>query len=396
MKSLFTILLVFISLFVNSQPIKVAGIKPTIAIDDAVSFTGFNNVYALGDSYTNPGLGATAPTLSNMWLQKALDVMTGRTLSNYADIGTGYQTSLHESLENLPGEDNTEGGFILCGINDVNLRGSAANNLSTCYERFLSIIINHFLGTAATAGSGTYTQPGQWNRNYEPPFGKAAYITDPTYGAAIANSNYPTSGELSYSFSGSHVVLGYYSSNSYAAGGVVLGTFDVYIDDVFVETIDSHESNSVSYPGWEVFGEYNPRTRLYTGLSTGAHTIKIRVTDVRAAGIIIDYFGLLCNPNNAAPLVVMSAPKIANYNQGGSYVNGSDAAVDAYNSEIFSVITLIKSLGRYPIAFGLTNSTTPASMAIDTGADFDPDGIHMDQSGHDKLRDRVLSKISSY
>lgn len=182
---------------------------------------------------------------------------------------------------------------------------------------------------------------------------------------------------------GTTAYLGYIRA---AASG---GTFSVSIDGVSYGTYSTGVTTPTRQDGDT--GQYGAYLLRFPGLTYGDHTILVTVTSATNASnaVYIDWFG-----GNGVPEYTDSHPVYVGncLRASDTYYSGhspaSDAAVTLYNNVINDAIS---SLTRDGLNVCLVDVVT----SQDRAADLDADGLHPNNTGHQKLSDLFETAMSS-
>lgn len=358
-----------------------------------IDFSTVTDIYAYGDSYTNPGLQATGggTPAANSYIPKLLAII-GKGVTNRGATGTGIWTAYNAHLNNdvFP---RVRGVLCMTGLNDTNRNGSGSTFVDFWKEQMRTMIYANMI-TSGTPGSdltlaggwfGHETAGAGYNKAHQFGAGKKPILIQ----TAAANS-------ATYAFSGKdHVIFQYMISTDSLPAYTWLGTIQVKIDGVVVENINCHVTQGQSFPGWENGNtNYLWRAKMYTGLSLGAHTISFHCTAVNSGGVNVDYVGHLgTDKTDTSPLLLGHVTYITNYAQAAPYNVGSDAAADAVNAATDAVIAEVKAVRpAVPILAVKTNTDPPL---LNSG-DYHADGLHWNDNGHDKGKQKFLNRISAY
>lgn len=361
--------------------------------NQAISFEDVTDIIAFGDSYTNPGLQATPVGSPSANAYISLLVATiGKGVTNRANTGTGILTAQYESITNDV-QPRVAGITCMTGLNDTNRNGGGATFIDYWGEWYKSFLTSNLVASGKAASDLTatswfnYANSG-YNKAHQFGVGKQTKGTQTLYSGTQ---------ELSYTFNDDHVIMQYLVSRPALNPATYLDTMQIRIDGVLVDTINCQLAESQDIPGWEVFSGYLIRCKIYSGLSNGSHTITVRRTansGGAGAGVFIDYFGHLgTDTSDTKPLLLGDVTYITNYAQTAPYNNGSQAAADAANTKIQELVDEILAIRpNLPIAIQHTNTDAPA---LDSG-DYNADGLHWNNSGHNKGYQKFLAKISAY
>lgn len=352
-------------------------IEDDIVIPDSVYFVG-STWDAFGDSYTQ-GVGASPS--SNKYIT-LLETNLGMTANNFGTSGAGImdvQFHMYQDIDTLDRLPVT----LLIGFNDY-LKSSDGSKTQTMFSpAFRAAIFNHLLNKVVPANDVNITTTGSWS-NFD-------LSTSYPQKSKRLNSG---AGRLSVASSaGDSKEWGFEGPN---CGFFFLGTHNtdygrlkVEIDGVSVDTVD--QSNVAD--NQTVFANSAGRTEdiisaaaVYTGLSSGSHTIKVTLLD--NANTNVDAFGTMALPGDAQSMVVGSIQKLqsAGYTAMSASFPKNNSGVDATNLIIQAVVNEFRTLG-YPVVYVDVNSFTNPAVDIDT------DNVHWDNSGHLAGKNAFRSKI---
>lgn len=356
-------------------------IEDDIVVLDSVFFSG-STWDAFGDSYTY-GVGASPS--SNKYIS-LLETALSMTANNVGESGTGIMDVQFKMYRDFAafGQSNRRSTTMLIGFNDY-LKSSSGSATQAMFPwAFRAAIFNHFLDTAIASNDGGLTTTGSWSTfdlsaSYPQ---KSKYLLSGT-GRLSLSSN--PGDYKSYTFNGDNV--GFFFFGNQAVGAY--GRLKVEIDGIAVDTVD--ESNIAD--NQTVFANSASRTEdiincavVYTGLTSGSHTIKLTLLD--ALNTNIDAFGIMADPTTCKSMVVGSIQKLLS--AGYTAMSGSnpknDAGVDATNLIIQDVVNEFRLLG-YPVVFNDLNAYTSPST------DLDVDNIHPNNTGHLHIKNSFRAKI---
>lgn len=332
------------------------------------------SIASFGDSYT-VGTGATNSSYAyiNIFANR-LDA----TVSNQGASGGGVVEMFKRSI-NVLSANNSIPITALAGFNDAIRGGSDIRELEKIKGGYLAFLANVFLTTSIPASSESVTQTGTWvalNGSTNFPL-KAETIS----GTGLSNSS--IGAKLSYTFSGSSLVVGYVSNDA-TDTGFQMASFNIVIDGVAMGTYTGNNKTlGVVDSFWS--NDYAPNAEVFTNLGTGSHTVEVINNDGNA--LYIDYFGTLLPPSQCANVLIGTIPKIDSAGYAGRPYSPSDITTDSCSSYIVEA-TKIFINGGYPVSL------------IDVNRYYNSDGIavdnvHPNDIGHGQLATAFISKIAT-
>ena len=349
----------------------------SIRFTNTVIYPTPDSLFAMGDSYTNPG--SNASPFDSSYIDR-YRVGLGLVLDNQATSGRGawLATSNANANEN-PG--HTKMATFLAGFNDMRRGGNDARTYNKVINALKNIFINHYLSGYQSAGNGAnVTRYGTWTTTYP-----ASTIG----GKSVSLGAYTTvlNDSIVYSFTNDNVavtvILGDGTTEVYS------NSIEIYIDGVLQNTFSALYGTDAISDGSDG-NTRQPGGFIYSGLSYGAHKIKL-INKQTSKLMIIDYFGHLVSLNNAYPFVIFHAPKIDATGYATAPANASNTIIDNLNTKIDSLVATFPS--GYPVYVAPTNSyftNTTASGDLDAA-----DHIHPTNQGHRHIYDAAVSVYSS-
>lgn len=348
-------------------------------------------ILAGGDSYT---AGTGASPISNSWINLlATDFSVTATNVAIGGRGTERMCQILNQDATLP-NNSTKMLALLIGLNDQGRNGGPIKTRNKVWMGHRSIIFNQFKKSTVAAGSASVTRTGTWTA-YAANVAAGKY-TNAANGAVSTVTNGATA---SYTFSGeTNVVL---QAIAVDGVGATYGTINIKIDGVTQSIPSSDETTQLfcNLNGWydgvadpDLTNIIGPIMFVFTGLSTGSHTILVTTTNTST--VPLDFFGHLNAPASCAPALIglqTYLPALGYSTYAGNL--GSTAGADAVNAKLISEVFYWANLG-YPIAYidsnPLTNITT----------DMDPDHVHRNNAGHLHIKQSfkalITAKFPSY
>lgn len=331
----------------------------SINYSSVATFATPTALLGVGDSYI---AGFRPCTPDTIFFDRLTDIWNLSPL-NYGVSSTGIwrADSVHNFRVN-PG--HTDLSFVWAGFNDIR-RGGINND--TTYRKIIwglkSIISNHFLKSyiAGGATSGSLTRYGSWT---------TTYTCAAVGGKSSNNGGYTNTinDSLVYNFIDSTVVLSMIGGDGHTAG-YDMGSFQIFIDGVSQGTFNGLVADGIS----DGFNDNarSPFTFIFTGLSLGAHSLK--VVNTQSHYVVVDYVGHLKDKTLSTPLLISHAP----YNNLAGFAvspnKGSVAAMLKLNNQIDSMLAVT--------AIGWPIYTLKTNNCLDTLTGICTDNIHPNNTG---------------
>lgn len=367
----------------------------TTELFEMLDFSGVTDLHAFGDSYTHPGLQASGggTPAANSYIAKLITT-TGKAATNRGETGTGIMSAMyrHAQLEAAGAIPRDYAVTAMTGLNDVNRYGNDALFYTFWKEQYKAFVASNMIVSGIAASDATTTAGSWFNSDGGVGSGRLLGVGKSSILTQTLNSI------KSYTFNDDHVVFSFLISNQDTAPSFTWeGTLEIRIDGNVVDTIDCNPLGLTNFPAWEPFPFFE-RVKIYSGLSVGSHTITVKmIANPSGNGNHINYFGHFgTDDTDTKPMLLGHITYIPNYSQGAPYVNGSDAVVDDLNGFIDDVVDEIKTIRpNLPLTVVKTNIDTPALVYTGT-TDFNADGLHWNDSGHDKGYQKFLSRISAF
>lgn len=181
------------------------------------------------------------------------------------------------------------------------------------------------------------------------------------YGSTAAGS------KATFSFSGDSVTLGFLRQYGNS------GTFRVSIDGV---------GKGVFAIGGDVRtllgSAFGPMALTFSGLGSGSHSVSIEVVTADASNVVFFHWFSAMVPK--CKVAITNIPHAVAYTYGGS-----DANVDAYNSDLSGLVSALASLGLDVSLVDVASILTDADFA---------DNVHPNDQGHAKIAELIQYSLS--
>ncbi len=406
MKRIILSILLFFSLVSNGQvitlmantrhPVAYQAPPPAVYLPRQVSFTGYSDtMYAFGDSRTDPAF--TVSGVSYNYIERFSDTL-GIKIANHGSSGQGVSWMIQKLYDHADSARSNNPVTVWTGYNNVRYIGYSNRLMNKLKNSYLAVLANQFCDTMEYGGN--LTTAGLWNslthsigvhfKSYYASGGakKGAYTTY-TYGA--------NGSQLSWNFSGTAVVVGAVGQDTvnkqpYEA---VLGRWVVLIDDVVKDTILPYEQTEGLRPNYEADQTYFTLIKIYYGLSSGAHTLKLRPIDAGKPHFM-DWVGTLRAPAQVPPVVFMKEmyQSAAGYVADPTFDAGTNAYMDSASAAMLWAIDQVKSVDT---AYQQKMTRVDPNSVIDTNGTthFVADLIHLNNVGNDSVA-RYLRRWVSF
>lgn len=330
-------------------------------------------IAAVGDSYT---IGSAAsPILDSAYIYR-LGTYYRIPVINYAVSGTGSITSTYQHFLNInyPNQYLTSAMF---GLNNLRFGGGGRKTINKIINGYKDVFCNHFSKTFYPASHSSITRSGSWTINWQSSSG----------GGKGGNSGAFTTGlndYIQFPFIDStvwfSVITGDGSGSIYTSP-----TIEVYIDGLLNETINLNlQTDGVADGSFD--GKLIPLVRYYTGLSFGAHTIRV-VNKTAGQYLLFDGFGTLVDRNNANTYVMFHVPKLNPTGYATVPNNANAIMTDTVNVKIDSLYATFPSW--YPVRVAKVNNY------FDPHAGMSADSIHPNNLGHRQITNSAIASVGT-
>ena len=325
------------------------------------------NVYTYGDSIAAGNLASTAANrFANQVATAKSWTLTNNGISGAQILGmvdTIYAKTVAQTDKFIP----------LLGYNDMRYGGTDADALATFQNALYALAAWVALPSGNKFNARNLSEvsyAGTWDNN------------GTTYGGSMSRYATAIGSTATFTLTGPVAYVGL-TRTSYANGA---GT--VTVDGVLKASFSA--TGLVESAAGREWGPFLVRL---TGLGDGAHTIVVEQTGgVGLEHIYLDWAG--------SPLGAADATGPDVYIGNCLYMNatgyaispnaGSDAAVDAYNAAIQTVVTNLRADGLRVALADANSYYNPA-----TAGDTDADNIHPTNQGHTKIANAFLAAISA-
>jgi lysophospholipase L1-like esterase len=302
-------------------------------------------LYLFGDSITY-GVGASVASKAYAYL---LAIALSGTSGNSAISGAMVpDQATYVYNANITSGDTVT---IMLGTNDERIYGTNTAKQEFFKNGLAALAVRASSNTTNAIAGGTYT--GTW-------YNTVAY--------GVGKHSNVNGSKLTFSVSGPVVYIGYIKQINNG------GQFTVKVDGVLKGTYDCIGNGITTAKGLA----YGPQLLRIAGLANTTHTVEIEVVSPTATAnrVYIDWWGGVA-PRNAV--------YVANIPYATAYVSGgSDANVDAYNSEIASMANALGSDGVDVHLVDVNTSLSDSDMA---------DEYHPNDAGHQKINNKFLSAM---
>jgi lysophospholipase L1-like esterase len=320
---------------------------------------------AFGDSIT---AGSSATTLANQYPSK-IAAAKGWTLNNLGV--SGMRMNDPAMIDNMYAQVVTGGNYtLLSGVNDARTGGTnlvLADTFRGCLQAGIAWLA---IPDAYKVKAANATRAGTWATNGT--ISNSMDYTSTTNGSTITAK-----------VRGTTAYVGYIRS------AAPLGVFNVTIDGVDMGNVNTSYSTPTRQAG--DLGAYAQYLLRYPNLTPGEHTIVITVTSATGAGnaVYIDWFGGNGFHRDAmSPSVWVGNCLRASDAYYSANPPHSEASASLYNSMINEAIN---SLAKDGLQVCLVDVVDQQDRAADLAAD----GLHPNDTGHDKIAQLFLRKMSS-
>lgn len=328
-----------------------------------------NSPIALGDSFT---LGTGASVVEKCYVRR-LSAINNVTIQNQGIGGVGVWRECFQHFSVAAPSGNINPTTWLCGFNDV--RRSGDNN--STYEKIKgclkSVLVNTWLSSFSPASAVTNT--GSWF-DYSGAGGKCEALASGSARYSI------TSGDtLTYvSPKSSNIVIGVFNSDGTVENN---GRFTVTIDGVLVETFNPNgKTDGISDLAYN--NNITQNVLVYENLKDTTHTVVVTLLDAKTT--IIDYFGVMGEPNINPAVFVLDVPKMTATGYTVAPNNANDHVIDMAIAAQDEVISMFP---YRPVIKIKTNNY------FNLLTDVSVDNVHPNDSGHANIALAIQTAIKT-
>jgi hypothetical protein len=342
-----------------------------------ISLTGITGLVCFGDSYV---VGAPYASYALPGYVYQFAAQRGLSVENYSEGGSPLWAHVKAAHANLAPQ--RQAMAILAGsFHDMRRGGDRAKTCIKVEHLYRAWLANALLKDIQPASAGTITGfVRAWPDSVLQALG---FRSVPAGGYTLAGGLGCTA---TYSVNGSRIVIGYCIADGVTQ---MVGRFRVSIDGVVAAIIDpANKTDGLGYyPGG--YDQARIPAAAVFPVAAGTHTVLIEALDSQSAGpwSIIDYVGTLVEPADAAPIILLTPPRMtpAGYAlQSPQWSNGNDSLIE-FQGRILRAVAA--EFAGYPVAVVETNDFF--SLATDVFED----SAHPNMSGETHLKDALNSCI---
>lgn len=300
----------------------------------------------------------------------------GCTFTNYAVSSSQWFTAVEAAYTSISPK-NSNPSIVECGFNDVRAGGNTTKTIEQMKSEERAFLLNQFAASFVSASSGSVTKAGTW--------------TTPTL--AISKSSLALGGTIEQSIVSGSTLTWTFTGESFGIGSFSTDEVNQFSGD-FTISIDG--GASVTYTGKSKASgvpdgtgtPYNmqivPNAICFFNLGATSHTVVVTTNSTTATRV--DYFAVLKNPSYAAPVIMLSIPKM---NAAGYAITGnvSDAIMEIGTSAQFSVAAEFSVFGFPVFTYDINN-------VYNVATDVQVDNVHPNaQPGNQHWASGIISVI---
>lgn len=299
-------------------------------------------IYALGDSFSNPGYGATS---GHAYLQ-VLANQLGQSITNYG-INGGQTADQTANLCSIT-IGAADAGVVELGFNDMWYYGNDLNKIGYFRAGYQSILA--YLATPSKQLGKNTPSVGQW-------------VNTPSFGIGKKTTN--PGDTITFTVSGTTVYFGTIQFSG------IDGSYSVTIDGVSKGTFQTNA------PGMNTHLQMpcGQKVLRFAGLSSGSHSVLI-------TAISGNVFAEWCSGNTQANKPLVYALNITHCTAAGYAYDANtpinDTVHDTYNATISSAVQDLVSDGLNVVLVDDAALNIPSE-------DTYSDGVHPNDTGHCKI-----------
>lgn len=344
--------------------------RPSVLTPNGLRISANGDSYTVGTASTDFDDSSYIGRTSNHYNMPADNLA----VSGSGAINAGY---LHFVNVNYP---HTYMTTLMTGLNNLRISGGTDKNYRKIVNAYKNLFCNHFSKTFYPASNTTHvTRHGSWTTGWASNSGGGKGGVN---GAFTATAN----DSIKYNFNDStvwfSVIAGDGSGSIYTSPDI-----DVYIDNVLIENYNLNNQTDGQADG-AFDGRLTPIVRYYTGLTYGAHTIKI----VNKANLFLlfDGFGNLVDRNSANTYVGYHVPKMTAAGYATAPANSSDAITNTINAKLDSLFATFPSW--FPAFLVPVNTYYLPNSGDVTGG---VDDVHPNDQGHRHIFDATIATLGN-
>lgn len=348
-----------------------------------IDFTKNDTTIVFGDSWTDYGFEP------NNYIKLFADT-SSQVVINKALIGLGSAHMVAEAFRSFEPRQNNVNIVTLTGFNDIRFTGATEEMLNFQKNAYRALLVNQFINTWRPAGEpdrfgGSFISFDQYlGQHFKSSYsnGRKAAYTSSTNGVY-----------LEYEFTGTNVGVSFVGQDTTAMEWYErpMGRWRVLIDGILVDIPNSYQQTTGHMPGYMASQKYFPHIRMYSGLSSGPHVL--RLEPVGDGNKFLDFIFTLRDPSSVNPVVIMKVPYMteAGYKIDANANQGSDAAIDQVNNAIAEVRNEFGMIDpNYTKKIKLINTVD----FFKRETDYRPDLIHPNVSGQFNLLNSLKANIA--
>lgn len=306
---------------------------------------------AIGDSITDQ----TAATDSAHCWRSLLSASLGVSILNYGHSGDMVPDRAAITY-GFTGTSDEDKYFFALGVNDERIYGVDATKLGY-YRRGLQCLVAWAALKDKTLAKGASGFTGTWEDTAVYGIGRNSYTLNSTWTRSVC---------------GTVVYLGMIQQDS------APGAFTVQIDGGTPVSFTTQTTGLATLNGLT----YGPMLLRFPGLSSGSHTVVVKVTSATSSASRVYCDWIAGNAQTIFPKVYVSNVLRAQAYTAG----GSDANVAAYNVEVAGLVAEL-------VADGLAVRLVDVCSALDPATDMDG-AYHPVNVGHAKYAQKELDVVS--
>ena len=339
-----------------------------IGAGDTVSY--FGDSYTVGTGATTTSLGFARLTVERLGVIQDNQGFAG------GGILKAFERSNTTGSVRATAKNNTK-NIVMVGFNDHIRGGADARELAKIENGYNALFSSFFAEIAIPANSGSITQTGTWTA-----FTPSTFPVKATTLSGQPLSNTTSGNKLSYTFTGTTLIIGYVTNDA-TATGVTFSNFDVVVDGATLTNVNTNDK-SLAVTDSYYNNQYAPGAVIFKNLAAGSHTVEI--VNKTSNLLYIDYLGHLMAPNACPDVLVCSIPLInaAGYATQPTY---SPSALTSAQADT-AIRNAMANFPEYPLVWADINT---GFLSTDVSGDT----IHYNNTGHARLADNIMKVITN-